>query len=302
MLTAALLAGLSAPAPAVAQSGPPAGLIRCPDWQRYAPQVRLARASDGQTAEVFTRRAAQGAPVAKPSAAASGSRSPSTRAPTATRPKGASGPSASATQTCSHIVAKGDTLSKISARYLGSAGRWREIQSANRGLDPNRLRIGQRITLPCARPAVTPPSGAPAAGTGFLARLFGGGGAATTGSDRVKETPDGAGPKTAKTQAPVTSASPGPAPAIVVPSTPPLPVWTAKRGEYLADVLRRWGKVAGYTVIIDSTDAWRLGVPIRLKAGFEDAVDELVSGLAHDGTPPRVRLYPNAVLRLGGPL
>ena len=289
MLTAALLAGLSAPAPAVAQSGPPAGLIRCPDWQRYAPQVRLARASDGQTAEVFTRRAAQGAPVAKPS---------SPRAPTATPPKSASGPvSASANQTCSHIVAKGDTLSKISARYLGSAGRWREIQSANRGLDPNRLRIGQRITLPCARPAVTPPSGAPAAGTGFLARLFGGGGAATTGSDRVKETPDGAGPKPAKTAVPSK-----PAPAVVVPATPPLPVWTAKRGEYLADVLRRWGKVAGYTVIIDSTDAWRLGVPIRLKAGFEDAVDELVSGLAHDGTPPRVRLYPNAVLRLGGPL
>ena len=292
MLTAALLAGLSDPAPAVAQSGAPAGLIRCPDWQRYAPQVRLARASDGQTAEVFTRRAAQGAPVAKPS--------PS-RAPTAIPPKGASGP-ASANQTCSHVVTKGDTLSEISKRYLGTAGRWREIQSANRGLDPNRLRIGQRITLPCARPAVTPPSGAPAAGTGFLARLFCGGGAATTGSDRVKETPDGAGPKPAKTQAPVTSASPGPAPAIVVPSTPPLPVWTAKRGEYLADVLRRWGKVAGYTVIIDSTDAWRLGVPIRLKAGFEDAVDELVSGLAHDGTPPRVRLYPNAVLRLGGPL
>ena len=292
MLTAALLAGLSAPAPAVAQSGPPAGLIRCPDWQRYAPQVRLARASDGQTAEVFTRRAAQGAPVAKPS---------STRAPTATRPKGASGPvSASATQTCSHIVAKGDTLSKVSARYLGSAGRWREIQSANRGLDPNRLRIGQRITLPCARPAVTPPSGAPAAGTGFLARLFGGGGAATTGSRPAKET-SGALSKTAKTAGP-TPAPSKPAPAIVVPSTPPLPVWTAKRGEYLADVLRRWGKVAGYTVIIDSTDAWRLGVPIRLKAGFEDAVDELVSGLAHDGTPPRVRLYPNAVLRLGGPL
>ena len=298
MLTAALLAGLSDPAAAVAQSGPPAGLIRCPDWQRYAPQVRLARASDGQTAEVFTLRAAQGAPVAKPSGTASGSRPPSTRALTATPPKGASAPASdSPTPTCSHIVAKGDTLSKISKRYLGTAARWREIQSANRGLDPNRLRIGQRITLPCARPAVTPPSGAPAAGTGFLARLFGGGGAATTGSDRAKET-SAAGPaKPAKTAVPSK-----PAPAVVVPSTPPLPVWTAKRGEYLADVLRRWGKVAGYTVIIDSTDAWRLGVPIRLKAGFEDAVDELVSGLAHDGTPPRVRLYPNAVLRLGGPL
>ena len=32
------------------------------------------------------------------------------------------------------------------------------------------------------------------------------------------------------------------------------------------------------------------------------AVAELIRGMGHDGVPPRVRLYPNQVLRLGGPL
>ena len=41
--------------------------------------------------------------------------------------------------------------------------------------------------------------------------------------------------------------------AIVAPTEPPpLPVWTAKRGEFLIDVLTRWGKTAGYIVISDT--------------------------------------------------
>ena len=86
------------------------------------------------------------------------------------------------------------------------------------------------------------------------------------------------------------------------PPLPPPPVWTAKQGEFLADVLTRWGKTAGWTVIVDTTDAWRLAVAFRLQAGFEPAVAELIRGMGHDGVPPRVRLYPNNVLRLGGPL
>ncbi len=93
-----------------------------------------------------------------------------------------------------------------------------------------------------------------------------------------------------------------PAPEAAAPPPPPLPVWTARAGEYLADVLKRWGGTAGWTVIVDSSDAWRLRVPLRVQASFDDAVGEIVRGLAHDGVPPRIRLYPNNVLRLGGPL
>ncbi|MXX91321.1 MAG: hypothetical protein F4213_06475 [Boseongicola sp. SB0677_bin_26] len=85
-------------------------------------------------------------------------------------------------------------------------------------------------------------------------------------------------------------------------TTPLLPEWNATSGEFLSDVLKRWGSTAGYTVLIDTSDAWKLGVDIRIRGSFEAAVDELVYGLGHDGSPPRVRLYPNAVLRLGGPL
>jgi len=95
---------------------------------------------------------------------------------------------------------------------------------------------------------------------------------------------------------------PGATAVVLPPPAPPVPVWTAKRGDYLRDVLMRWGKTAGWTVIVDSTDAWRLAVPVRIQAPFDEAVGEIVRGLGHSGLPPRVRLYPNKVLRLGGPL
>ena len=243
-----------------------ADIIRCPDWQRYAPPVVLATVRDGQTEDSFTSRTGAG----------------DSGQPRAT---GGSSPPA----VCTHTVMAGDMFGKLAVRYLGTSRRWNEIARANPGVDPKRLRIGQILKLPCAAPApdaATATNASPTAGTGFLARLFG----------RAASAPADAAEQSAALSATVA------APAAATPETPPMPTWTAKQGEYLADVLRRWGKTAGYTVIIDTTDAWRLGVAIRLRAGFETAVDELVSGLAHDGTPPRVRLYPNAVLRLGGPL
>ena len=67
-------------------------------------------------------------------------------------------------------------------------------------------------------------------------------------------------------------------------------------------MLTRWGAAAGWTVIVDTTDAWRVAVAFETQAAFDGAVAELIRGMGHDGTPPRVRLYPNQVLRLGGPL
>lgn len=47
-----------------------------------------------------------------------------------------------------HVVAYGDTLWKISARYLGNSERWREIALLNKIQNPDYLFIGQVLELP----------------------------------------------------------------------------------------------------------------------------------------------------------
>jgi hypothetical protein len=47
-----------------------------------------------------------------------------------------------------HVIAYGETLSGIAARYLGSPERWREIARHNSLRDPNTLFVGQRLSLP----------------------------------------------------------------------------------------------------------------------------------------------------------
>ena len=49
-----------------------------------------------------------------------------------------------------HIVKRGDTLSKIATGKLGSAGQWRVIAELNGIINPNRIRVGQRLQLPGA--------------------------------------------------------------------------------------------------------------------------------------------------------
>jgi len=55
------------------------------------------------------------------------------------------------------IVKSGETLSSIAERTLGDAQAWRRIAQANPGIDPDALRIGQRLTIP-ADSARTPPA------------------------------------------------------------------------------------------------------------------------------------------------
>lgn len=47
-----------------------------------------------------------------------------------------------------YTIREGDTLMSISTRWLGDAYQWEQIAQVNPGLDPRRLRIGQRIKLP----------------------------------------------------------------------------------------------------------------------------------------------------------
>jgi nucleoid-associated protein YgaU len=50
----------------------------------------------------------------------------------------------------SHIVRRGDTLSRIAAKVYGDPAKWRSIATANRLSDPRQLDtlIGQRLTIP----------------------------------------------------------------------------------------------------------------------------------------------------------
>lgn len=45
-------------------------------------------------------------------------------------------------------VTEGDTLSGLAEEHLGDGKRWKEIQEQNPGLDPERLKPGQRVVLP----------------------------------------------------------------------------------------------------------------------------------------------------------
>lgn len=47
-----------------------------------------------------------------------------------------------------HVIEEGDTFVTIAEFWFGDRNRWSLIQQANPDVDPTRLRIGQRITLP----------------------------------------------------------------------------------------------------------------------------------------------------------
>ena len=49
-----------------------------------------------------------------------------------------------------HVVAEGDSLTRISVRYYGTTNRWQDIYDANRDIlkGENALRPGQRLKIP----------------------------------------------------------------------------------------------------------------------------------------------------------
>lgn len=52
-----------------------------------------------------------------------------------------------------HIVAKGETLGVIAKHWYGKAGEYTRIAEAN-GIDPNKIEVGQELTIPLVNPKV----------------------------------------------------------------------------------------------------------------------------------------------------
>lgn len=62
-----------------------------------------------------------------------------------------------------HVVGKGEYLSDISKNYYGTTRNWQKIASANPGVNPNNLKVGQKLVIPdLADAAPAPVGGAPA--------------------------------------------------------------------------------------------------------------------------------------------
>ncbi len=66
----------------------------------------------------------------------------------------------------SHVVAAGETLGEISQKYYGSGKYWKKIVEANPGLDPNTIKVGQKLVIPALKESTTTDTHAPTPGPG----------------------------------------------------------------------------------------------------------------------------------------
>lgn len=231
-------------------------LIRCPDWQSLVEQERVVSFRKSPPKQSFetalaTNSARKTSAPSQTSAAAQGSGKPQAGTTKTTSPLRASmrKTSAGAAACPVYTVKKGDTLGAIAKAQLGSSGRYRDLMKLNGITSTTSLKIGQRLTLPCA----------------------------TAGQSATV------------------------AAAVAAPAPKPMPIWRGKKGEYLTDVFQRWGKSAGYTVVKDGTDDWRLSVPVAVQGTFEEALQQVIAGFEDTGRPPGVSIYSNKVVKVGAP-
>lgn len=126
------------PAAGFSASGEVGELIVCPDYEWIvAQQSRIVLRAENNVSTDFEAR------VRNAIARGSASSAPQT-----------------AQSTCSHTIRQGDTLSDLANIYLSDSRRWREIAALNPSVNPNALRVGTEVTVPCGRSggagAVTP--------------------------------------------------------------------------------------------------------------------------------------------------
>ena len=178
-----------------------------------------------------------------------------------------------------HRIRAGDTLDKLAKHYLGNAARHSEITTANpkATANPNRLRVGDVLKIGCEKPVTArqPQTTSDEETPGFWASLF--------GSNRKTETAGKAS---------------DPAVEVVRPR-PKTPVWKAAKGEYLIDVLERWGKAADYQVIVEDRGDWRFEVPFEVEGTLRLALREVIKGFGSGPEAPLLVVYGNRVVRVG---
>lgn len=243
-----------------------ATLIQCPDWQSlvaHTPTITLAKHAPKVA---FDKKLSQRDITAK---AGSGLGSPKT-----TRTKTASN------QSCpTYKVKRGDTLANISQKFLGTPKRYKDLMAANKSkvTSVEALPVGTVLTIPCDLGTAVAKVSNPkpkSKKTGGFSTIF------------------------AKQSKPLAVSKPIVKPIPIKPAKP-LPIWTARSGEYLSDVIKRWGKKAGYKIILTGSDAWLLHVPIKEVGTFEDSLQRLIKGFSAQGTAPSVRIFSNKVIKIG---
>ena len=257
-------------------------LIRCPDWKALLEQERTYGLRTSAPSASFETALLVGDARERQSRT-------SLARPTNSKPLSAMGttPAIGGTTCAPYVVKKGDTLSKIAKARLGSQKRYVDLARLNGIKVDVPLRIGQVLNIGCH-------NGSQSAGgkSGADPSLISKRGTAALASEAEAAIARSAKP-TAKRAAKATL---GPTPKPV-----PLPVWSAKSGEYLTDVLARWGKAEGYKVINEGSDDWRLGVAVQVRGTFEEAVAQIVRGFEGTGRPPGVSIYSNKVIKVGAP-
>ncbi len=202
--------------------------------------------------------------------------------PTATRRTTAKPASPAPDRDCRrHVIRPGDTLGRIARQYLGNAARHKEIAALNpeTAANPKNLAVGSTLIVSCP-PRPTQSKQDEDKEPGWLSRLFGV--RSKTGTE---------------TLASGTSAE-STAPDIVrIPHE--VPAWQAEKGEYLIDVLERWGKQSGYEVIIEDRGDWRFKVPFRTEGTLKLALEEVIKGFGSGPSAPLLVVYANRVIRVG---
>jgi nucleoid-associated protein YgaU len=143
------------PSPAADVASQPPGVLAASveqaigDGPNTAPQGFGVLASDGGMAPV--------APGAKPPD------DPWVIGPRPSFPAPAAAPASEpAARHVEYTVREGDSMWTIADHWLGDPSRWGLIADANPAIDPQRLRVGQRLRIPTGEPAAGPLLNAPA--------------------------------------------------------------------------------------------------------------------------------------------
>ncbi len=84
------------------------------------------------------------------------------------------------------------------------------------------------------------------------------------------------------------------------PTPAPIPKWTAREGESFVAAAQRWGRAAGYTVVVETNEDWTFAVDVNEEGSFRDVLQRVVRGFGAQGTPPAVQIFSNNVVKIGG--